>query len=103
MKISDYSFHDATILHIREYPEVQTLEFHLDFPVNWENNQFEFRILKLTNVTYYSFDTIPFSGNPTILDIIELESTTKNKIEVVTNAGKRIIEYLHSELLEQSI
>jgi len=100
MDISDYSFHDTTILQVREYPEFQILEFHIDFPVDWETNKFELRILKFTQVTYYSFDTIQFAGNPTILDINEM-GTTKNKIEIITNAGKRIIEYVNVELLSR--
>ncbi len=103
MKISDYSFHDATILEVKEFPENQVLEFLLDYPVDWDNNQFEQRVLRFNGVTSYSMNSILFDGNPTILEIQEVGKSVligdRNRIDVNTNSGKRTIEYMTCELV----
>ncbi|SDD61360.1 hypothetical protein SAMN05216464_10270 [Mucilaginibacter pineti] len=96
MNLSDYSFHDAAILKVTEYTANQTIEFLLDFPVNWEENLFEHRILRFKDVTSYNLKEIPFSGNITILDI----TGSKNKAELITNAGNRFIEFSTCELIK---
>jgi hypothetical protein len=98
MNINDYSFHDAIILGVREYPEHQKLEIEIDFPVDWENNKFQLRKMMFVDVISYSINTIPFVGHPTILEINELKGSPKIIIEIITNAGKRIIEYRDFEL-----
>lgn len=103
--ISDYSFHDSEILRVTENHN-QILEFLIDFPTDWNNNIFEYHLLKFHDVISYKVDEIPFAGPVTILEINELKSvakmlghgenaikTTRNKIEMITNAGSRTIEY----------
>jgi len=112
MNIDDYSFHDSRILSVTENTQDHYLDFLLDFPTNWEDNIFEPRILRFTEVIFYSIDEIPFFGQPTILEIINFGQVTKNwgtgrnlieatrmKIEIQTNAGNRIIEYKECSLL----
>lgn len=114
MTIEDYSFHDSTILEVREDTTNQSLDFYLDFPVDSENDIFEKRILRFRDVTEYSSIEIPFHGPPAILEIIQHGITKKtigsdrnemhikrNKIEILTNAGNRIIEFDTFELLKQ--
>ena len=113
MDIDDFSFHDSTILEIREFPENQILELLLDFPVDWENNLFEHRILKFNEVINYKLSSIPFRGSPAILEINKLGvvkyefgsgrnaiNAERNKIEIITNAGKRTIEYTTCEMMK---
>ena len=105
MNIDDYSFHDAHILEVTEISSEQTFNFLLDFPVDWENNVFEKRVLRFVNVINYFIEEIPFAGNPAILQIINLGEivdvfgSTKNKIEIQTNAGKRTLEFSNCELI----
>ena len=112
MNIDDYSFHDAQILSVTENSEQHSFEFLLDFPVDWDNNVFERKNLKFTDVITYSIEEIPFAGNPTILNIINFGLITKvfgegrnqivaerTKIEIQTNAGNRIIEFVTCDLL----
>ena len=106
MNIDDFDFHDSQILSVTENTQDHYLEFLLDFPTNWQDNIFEKRILRFTEVIFYSIDEIPFFGQPTILEIINFGQVTKSwgternhmeatrwKIEIQTNAGNRIIEY----------
>lgn len=111
MNIDDFSFHDSQILEVKETLE-QTIEFLIDFPTDWEKNIFERRILRFKDVINYHIDEIPFARQPTILQIVNLGQIRKvfgadknkievvrNKIEMQTNAGNRIIEYSDCELI----
>jgi hypothetical protein len=99
MEINDFSFHDATILEVREYPEHQRLEVLINFPVDWYKNKYEFRKMIFTDVIYYQVSGFPFAGEPAILEIHELNDDNGKKIEIVTNAGKRVIGYSNFELI----
>ncbi|MCP9752330.1 hypothetical protein [Ferruginibacter sp. HRS2-29] len=106
MNIDDHSFHDSLILGVTENTQDHYLDFVLDFPTNWEDNIFEQRVLRFTDVTFYGIDEIPFFGQPAISEIINMGQVTKSwgtkrnrieatktKIEIQTNAGTRIIEF----------
>ena|SRR5215510_2522307 len=112
MLFDDISFHDAQILEVRENAFDQTIDFLLDFPINWEDNKFEKRILRFKNVVVYIKKEIPFSGYPTIVDVkiktsskhsyndsLVTVATSPYKIEVTTNAGSRFMEFSDVELL----
>ncbi len=111
MNINDFDFHDAEIIEVREIEE-QTLDIIIDFCTNWQGNIFEKRILRFKGVINYQIDEIPFSGLPTILDIVDFGQFSKifgtgrnqievlrNKIEIQTTAGNRAIEYSECELI----
>ncbi len=108
MQLSDYSFHDSVILKVTEHPADQALSFLIDFPVDWDNNIFEKRNLRFNYVIAYSINEIPFGQNPTIMDIEEHGSIAtdfgsginaqRNLITIVTNAGKRTLQYTTVEL-----
>jgi hypothetical protein len=106
MKIDDISFHDSQILTVTENSESQSLDFLLDFPVDWNNCIYEKRILRFENVVFYNVDEIPFAGLPTILKIEDCGKIIKKygngrnemkvertRIVIETNAGKRIVEF----------
>lgn len=111
MNIYDFSFHDSQIIEVKETAE-QTIEFLIDFCTDRQNNVFEKRILRFTGVINYHIDEIPFGGRPAILEIVNFGQIKKtfgtgrnqieavrNKIEMLTNAGNRIIEYSECELI----
>jgi hypothetical protein len=106
MTIENYSFHDSIILSVTENTQDHYLDFMLDFPTNWEKNVFERKILRFTEVIFYSVYEMPFLGPPTILNIINFGKLNKrfgaetngfdsirSRTEIKTNAGNRIIEY----------
>lgn len=112
MNIDDYSLHDAIILSVTENSQEHYLDFLLDFPKNWEENTFEKRILRFKDVIFYKIDEIPFEGLPTILNVVNYGQITKSygtennhlevtraKIEILTTAGNRIIEFSGCDLL----
>ena len=72
MNIDDFSFHDSIILEVKENTTENSVDFLLDFPTDWENDVFEKRILRFTEVVFYLVDEIPFAGQPTILHIVNL-------------------------------
>lgn len=105
MNFDEISFHDATILLVTEIGE-QTIDFTLNFPTDWENHIFEKKVFRFTDVISYCINEIPFAGKPAIGNIKNLGQVTKdfsgpynkwevvrNKIEMQTNAGTRVIEY----------
>lgn len=113
MKIEDFSFHDSEILEVKEISSEQTIDFILQFPTDWANNIFEKRILRFKDVIYYLVDEMPFGGQPTILQIVNLGQKLKtfgvdrnqfeavrNVIEIQTNAGNRTIHFSDCELIE---
>ena len=93
MFFTDTSFHDALILKVKEHSSNQTIDFILDFPVNWEENKFEKKILRFKDVVFYSIQEILFDGHPTILNIdYEVSNQSSfTKIKMETNAGVRIL------------
>lgn len=110
MNIGDYSFHDSQILEVKEIAD-QTLEFLIDFRTDWDNDIFETRVLRFKNVIKYQIDEIPFAGQPTILNILDFGKqmsvwgegrnrieAIRNKIEIETTAGNRIVVYSECEL-----
>jgi hypothetical protein len=111
MLIDDISFHDSYILEVRETWE-QTIDFLLEFPIDWQNDVFEKKILRFKDVISYQIDEIPFASRITILQIVNLGQITKtfgtdrnkietvrNKIEIQTNAGIRIVEFSECEFI----
>lgn len=112
MLINEISFHDAQILKVVEDSEVQTIDFYLNFPVDWENNHFQKKILRFKDVLVYTKKEIPFAGYPAILDVIGLQNAKHTysklsgdigqsayKIRIDTNAGQRWIEFSSADLL----
>ena len=112
MLFDELSFHDSQILEVKENTLDQTIDFFLEFPVDWENNKFEKRALSFKDVVVYIKKEIPFLGRPSILEIkvrdgnkhsyigpSGIVTTSKFKIEMITNAGSRFIEFSNVELL----
>jgi hypothetical protein len=113
MIFDEISFHDSVILSVTENTKDQTLDFELDYFVDWENQVSEKKVLQFQEVIFYVKKEIPFAGMPTILEIKQMAShkhTYKNavgsieisryKIEMITNAGSRFIEFSDVSLLD---
>ena len=110
MLFDELSFHDAMILEVKEDAFNQSIDFLLEYPVDWEKNVFEKRILRFKNAVVYIKKEIPFTGYSTILEVKILNSGMYNfetstgllpasayKVELITNSGSRIIEYSGNE------
>ena len=90
MDISFIHFHDTQILQVIEDCATDTLTMEVEYPVDWENNLFEKRLLIFDDVYGYQVFEGPFLGLPTILDaeIIGTEGRW-SRLRLGTNAGRR--------------
>lgn len=90
MDISSIHFHDTQILRVIEDCAADTLTMEVEYPVDWERNVFEKRLLVFDDVHGYQVFEGPFHGLPTILDagIIGTEDRW-SRLRLDTNAGRR--------------
>ena len=111
----DFFIHDSEILSVSEDTLNDTLEFTLDYPVDFDKNVFEHRVLRFYNCLNYTIKEIPFGSRPQILDFNDFgeinysigEGRSKmdikrRKIELLTNAGTRTLEYETLELIDKN-
>lgn len=99
MDISDIHFHDSLLIRVIEVAETHDLLFVVNYPVDWENNQFERRIIAFIDVLNYSVDEGPFVGAPTLLDAYDDgEEGNYRKVTLQTNAGTRSLWYKSVDL-----
>jgi hypothetical protein len=112
MQTIDFIIHDSVILKVIEDTQNATIDFVLDYPVDWNNHIFEKKILRFFDCLNYAVKEIPFASRPSILDfkdhgeIIYSIGEGRNemnikrrKIELITNAGTRLLEYEKLELI----
>ncbi|WP_035649195.1 hypothetical protein [Flavobacterium sp. ASV13] len=100
----------STIEEVIENPQKQTITFNLMFPYDFGNNLFEERYLKFNKVVFYQVEEIiiPLGRIPQIWNINDLGQFSRvvetppdnikvefirQKFEINTNVGKRIIEF----------
>ena len=113
MKISDIFIHDSEIISVIEDAQSDTIDFVINFPVDWDNDLFKKKILRFYDCLNYTIKEIPFSGRPSILNFKDYgeinysigEGRSKidinrRKIEFITNAGARFLEYKKFDLLD---
>ena len=96
MDISAIHFHDTQILRVIEDCGADTLTMEVEYPVDWERNVFEKRLLVFEGVHGYQVFDGPFAGYPTILDasIIGTEGRW-SRLRLETNAGRRELSCLN--------
>jgi hypothetical protein len=88
--LSSIHFHDTKIFKVIEDTENDLLTMEVNYPVDWNNNEFEKRRLVFENILNYQVNEIAFSGSPTILDArILQEEERRTRIRLETNAGHR--------------
>lgn len=111
MEITDLNIHDSVILKVLENTTNDTLDFILDYPVDYETNHFQKKVLRFFDYLNYQIQEIPFYSNPTILKISECKKVkyqigenkifvSRTKVSFETNAGKRTLEFSKIELLD---
>ena len=102
MNISDIHFHDTQILRVIEDTEGDILSMEVDYPVNWENNEFEPRTLVFADAYNYQVHEMPFWGSPMILEMEVLGKTDRwTHLRLRTNAGYRDVSCVSVELLPE--
>jgi hypothetical protein len=69
MDISNIEWHDTKIYRVIEDTEAKTLTMEVSYPVDWENNLFEKRLLVFEKAHHYQVvEDVHCAGSPTILD-----------------------------------
>ena len=90
MDISAIHFHDTQILRVIEDCIADTLTMEVEYPVDWERNVFERRLLVFDDVHSYQVFEQPFHGSPTILDVEVVATEGEwSRLRLDTNAGRR--------------
>lgn len=108
----------STIEEVVENLQKQTITFNLMFPYDFGNNLFEERYLKFKNVVFYQVEEIiiPLGRIPQIYHINDLGKSSRivktsdnldiefirQKIEIITNVGKRVIEFSDYEFQDKT-
>jgi len=101
MNISDIHFHDTQILRVVEDTEADTLSVEVVYPVDWERNEFAPRTLVFSDAYNYQVHEMPFSGNPTILEVHVLGTTDRwTHLRLKTNAGFRTVSCVSVTLFD---
>ena len=90
MDISSIHFHDTMILRVVEDCVADILTMEVEYPVDWEHNVFERRLLVFVDVHNYQVFEQPFNGSPTILNVnINATEGQRSRLRLETNAGHR--------------
>ena len=101
MDISYIHFHDTHILRVIEDCVADTLTMEVEYPVDWERNIFEKRLLVFDDVHGYQVFDGPFGGCPTILDASILDTDGRwSRLRLDTNAGRRELSCTAVRLIE---
>ena len=101
--LSEIHFHDCVLLKIVENTHDDSLEFHVEYPVDWDNDKYEIRLILFKDVLNYSVQEIPIHGQPTLLDCSVTETKDERRlIKIESNAGSRSFYFKVVELIVPS-
>jgi len=99
MKLEDIHFHDSLIHRVTENTKEDTLSFEVNYPVDWERESYERKIIKFTDVLNYQVHEGPFLGPPTFLEwFIVGNENDRDIVRLETNAGYRQLSFKNVEL-----
>jgi len=88
--LSGIHFHDSQIKRVVDDSESHSLTMEIDYPVNWELNEFAPRSLVFVDCYNYQVFEQPFEGYSTILDAtIDGNENGWSRIVLETNMGRR--------------
>jgi hypothetical protein len=103
LELSDIHFHDSILIRVVEVANSHEFHFEVMYPVDWDNNVFEPRIIAFLDVLNYRVEEGPFSGAPTLLDAYD-NGYERNyrSVTLQTNAGTRSLLFKRVELRQIS-
>ena len=93
-QIDDIFWHDCKIRRVIEIPAEDRILIEVDYPIDWDHNRFEPRVISFSGVRRYEIREGAFVGAPTILKASAIPSCSFgfSTIRIGTNAGERLIE-----------
>ena len=100
MNLSAIHFHDCRLKRVTEITASDDYLFEVEYPIDWEQNQFAPRTIVFRNVLEYSVHEGAFQGPPTLLDVLVGEQVGRHyRLRIETNAGYRTLLCSNVELL----
>jgi hypothetical protein len=104
MRVDDTHFHDTKIHRVIEDARSKTLTMEVSYPVDWDQNVFEKRLLVFEDVHHYQvLEWERFLGEPTIMEVEVLCSDDRwSRLRVSTNAGYRELSCASVRVVEHS-
>lgn len=103
MNLNKIHFHDSQIIRVVEYLETGELLIDVDYPIDWQNDIFEHKIIVFRNVLNYEVHEGPFEGRPTILQVQQVgRKEERSLLRIETNAGFRQLLCTEVELQNPS-
>ena len=93
MSDNDIHWHDCGISRVVEIPADARLVFEVDYPVDWERNEFAPHRITFDDLSSHEVHEGPFHGSKTILGttISEADEHGTRQVRIETNAGYRLI------------
>ena len=92
--IEKICWRDTVILKVLEIPSEEKLLFEVDYPVDWDNQKWEMRIIEFKSLKRHEIHEGSFSGAPTILqaDFLSKDEFGFYLLRIETNAGHRLVQ-----------
>lgn len=101
MRIEDIHWHDSLILAVVLDPEKDTLQLQLSYPVDWDADNYEDRVVLFSEAHGYKEFEGPFVGSPTILGASIAGSNEHwQLLRLDTNAGYREVFFKEVALMD---
>ena len=98
MDLSEIHFHDSQIRRVIELPARDEIHLEVDYPVDWEREVYEPRVIVFADVLDYAVHEGPF-GTPFIMSVSELEQDEgRTLLRIDTTAGFRLLRCAAVEL-----
>jgi len=99
-ELNEIHFHDSVLYKVVENTHDDSLEFHVEYPIDWDRNLFETRLIVFRDILEYSVVEEPFHGQPTLLDWALIDGKGGRRlIKFQTNAGHRSFHFRTVELV----
>lgn len=89
MSFEEIYWHDNVILGVSIDPKKSILRLKVDYPINWEKDEYEHRDIVFSDAYAYQEHEGPFAGSPTILSATMSPSGQFLLVRIETNAGYR--------------
>ena len=93
MELSEIHFHDSVLRRVIEVTEVDELHMEVEYPVDWQNEQYEPRTIVFKEVLDYEVHEGDVSGSPTILSVEQVGADAQRvALRIETSAGYRVLK-----------
>ena len=89
MNIDHIHWHDCVVCSVTIDEEASQVRLHVEYPVDWERNEFAPRVIDFSNAFAYKEFEGPFVGRKSLLAASVSEAGSGHVVRIETNAGYR--------------